>query len=155
MMSMPRLVCPHLEYCCTVKNLYTRKEITKIENIQHCVARFVSNKFGQWENMSAMINNLQWDTLEKRRQISCLLLMYRIHTQQIAINGNCYLAPILLNSTRYYHPNKYQIFPARIQVYRNSFFPRTVIWWNALPGNVLVAPTFEAFRGAVTTQSQI
>ena len=27
--------------------------------------------------------------------------------------------------------------------------------WNALPGNVLVAPNFEAFRGAVTTQSQI
>ena len=43
--------------------------------------------------MSTMINNLHWDTLEKRRQISCFLLMYRIPTQQIAIRGNRYLAP--------------------------------------------------------------
>ncbi|KAI0219227.1 hypothetical protein LSAT2_029187 [Lamellibrachia satsuma] len=63
--------------------------------------------------------------------------MFRIHTQKNATNGNRYLAPMLPNSTRYYHPNKYQIIPVRIQVYSNSFFPRTVIWWNALPGNAL------------------
>ena len=102
-----------------------------------------------------MINNLHWDTLEKRRQLSCLILMYRIHTQQIPINGDRYLAPMLLNSTRYYHPTKYEIIPARIQVYTSSFFPRTVIWCNALPANVLVAPTFEAFRGAVTTVTNL
>ncbi|MEG7522318.1 MAG: hypothetical protein M3H12_04355, partial [Chromatiales bacterium] len=52
-------------------------------------------------------------------------------TQQIAINGNHYLTSMLPTSTRYYHPNKYQIISARILVYSNSFFPRTVFWWNA------------------------
>ena len=140
------LVRQHLEYCCTVGNPYTRKEVTKIENIQHRAARLVSNNYGQRESVSAMINHPHWDTLEKRRQLSCLLLMYRIHTQQIAINDNHYLAPMLPNSARYYHPNKYQIIPS--QVYSNPFFLR--IWWNALPGNVLVATTLEVFRGAVS-----
>ena len=36
-----------------------------------------------------------------------------------------------------------------------QLLPRTVVWWNALQGNVLVAPTFEASRGVVTAQSQI
>ena len=98
------LVRPHLEYCCSAWNPYTWKEVTKIENVQRLAARFASNNYGERESVSAMINNVHWVTLEKRRQLSCLLLMYRIYTQQIAINCNRYLAPMLPNSTRYYHP---------------------------------------------------
>ena len=100
-----------LEYCCTVWNPYTRKEVTKTENIQRRAARFVSNNYGQWKSVSAMINNLHWDTLEKRRQISCLLLMYRIHTKQIAINCNCYkiLPPKQIANLLSSHPGGQQL----------------------------------------------
>ena len=45
------LVHPHLEYCCTVWNPHTRKEVTKNENIQRRAARF-SNNYGQRESVS-------------------------------------------------------------------------------------------------------
>ena len=93
------LVRPHLEYCCTVWNPYTRKEVTKIENIQRRAARFVSNNYGQRESV-------HYDSIKEDKSLACLLLIYRINTQQIATNCNRYLAPMLPNSTKYYHPNK-------------------------------------------------
>ena len=84
-------VRPHLEYCSTVWNPYIKKEVNKIENIQHRAVRFVLNNYNQRESVSALINHLRWDSLEKRRQLSYLLLMYRIQNQLIVINGNHYL----------------------------------------------------------------
>ena len=80
-----------------------------------------------------MLQALEWDTLEKRRQAASLVLMYKIHSETVAINPADYITPRTPAVTRNYHPFQYQIIPARIQLYQNSFFPRTVIWWNALP----------------------
>ena len=136
-------VRPHLEHCNTAWNPYI-KEVNKIENIQHRAVRFVLNNYNQRGSVSAWINHLRWDSPEKGRQLSCLLLMSRIQNQLIVINGNHYLTPILptcpvqgIIISKYI----YKINPDRIKVYSNSFFPRIVFWWNALPGNILVAPT--------------
>ena len=88
-------VRPHLEHCNTAWNPYIKKEVNKIENIQRRAVRFVLNNYNQRESVSALINHLRWDSPEKGRQLSCLLLMYRIQNQLIAINGNHYLTPML------------------------------------------------------------
>ena len=88
-------VRPYLEYCSTVWSPYIKKEVNKIENIQHRAVRFVLDNYNQRESVSALINHLRWDSLEKRTQLSCLLLMYMIQNQLIAINGNHYLTPML------------------------------------------------------------
>ena len=51
------------------------------------------------------------------------------------------LTPRTPSITRSYHPNQYQTIPARIQLYQNSFFPRTIIWWNALPASLVTSPS--------------
>ena len=88
--SLVRPVPPHLQYCSTVCHPYIKKGVNKIENIQ-CRA----NSYNKRESVSALINHLRWNSLEKRRQLSCLLLMYRIQNQLIAINGNHDLTPML------------------------------------------------------------
>ena len=143
------LVRPHLEYCCSVWNPYTKKSIYQIDNIQRQAARFVVNNYHRRDSVTAMLNELQWTSLEKRRQTASLILMYRIHHKQVAINPDNYLTPLVHSSTRSYHPLKYQTIPARIQLYRYSFFPRTVNWWNSLPGDVLALSSAEAFKGTV------
>ncbi|XP_072041438.1 uncharacterized protein [Amphiura filiformis] len=143
------LVRPHLEYCSVVWNPYTKNSISKVENIQRQAARFVTNNYRRRESVTAMLRDLQWTSLESRRQAASLILMYRIHHHQIAINPDNYLTPMVQSSTRSYHPLKYQAIQSRIQLYRYSFFPRTVNWWNNLPGDVLALPTAEAFKGAV------
>ena len=120
------LVRPHLEYCSSVWNPYTKKSITSIENIQRRAARFVLNKYRRRESVTEMIKDLQWDSLESQRRAASLLMMYRIHTQ-VTISRSDYLTPIIPSSTRSYHPQKYQLIPSRIQVFQYSYFPRTVI----------------------------
>jgi hypothetical protein len=97
-----------------------------------------------------MLNTLEWDTLERRRQAASLTLLYKIQNQTIAVNPDLYLNPAIPCNTRSFHPNIYQIIPGRIQSFSNSFFPRTVIWWNSLPGNIITSPSVEVFRGVVT-----
>ena len=89
------LVHPHLEYCNTVWSPYIKKKVNKIENIQHRAVGFLLNNYIQRGSVSAWINHLRWDSLENRTQLSCLLLMYRIQNQLIAINGNHCLIPML------------------------------------------------------------
>ncbi|XP_072051809.1 uncharacterized protein [Amphiura filiformis] len=145
------LVRPHLEYCCTVWNPHTKKLITQVENIQRRAARFVLGNYHQRESVTAMISELEWISLEKRRQAASLQMMYKIHNQLIAINPNNYLTAMQPSATRSFHPSKYQIIPVRVQVYQYSFFPRTVAWWNTLPDNILTSPSPEVFKGAVAS----
>ena len=98
------LVRPHLEYCSNVWNPYTKKEVNKIENTQRRAVRFFLNNYNQSDSVFAMINHRRWDSLEKRRQLSCLLLMRSIQNKLIAINGNLYFTPMLPTSTEYYLP---------------------------------------------------
>ena len=145
------LVRPHLEYCSTIWNPFSQKDINKIEIIQRRAARFVLHRYHHRESVSAMIRDLKWPSLEERRKSSSLVMLYKIHHHQIAINPDSYLSPMPPSNRRSYHPNKFQIIPARIQLYTYSFFPRTVIWWNALPGEILASPTIGVFKGAVSS----
>ena len=140
------LVRPHLEYCSSVWNPYSSKDIAKIESIQRQAARFVLNKYQYRESVSAMINELNWLSLEKRRQIACLNLLYKIKTNQVAINPLIYLQPMSQTITRASHPDKFKIIPTRTQLYQNSFFPRTIVWWNGLPPNIITSTSYEAFK---------
>ena len=143
------LVRPHLEYCCTVWNPFTTKDIVRVENIQRRAARFVLNNYHKRDSVTTMIRHLEWSSLEQHRKRASLLMMYKIHHGFIAINPDNYLFAMPPSATHSYHPSKFQLISARIQIYKNSFFPRTVTWWNSLPDNILTLPTIEVFKGVV------
>ncbi|XP_072024920.1 uncharacterized protein [Amphiura filiformis] len=147
------LVRPHLEYCSPIWNPHTKKNITKIESTQRQAARFVLNTYSRQASVSKLITQLQWDSLERRRQAASLCLMYKIHNNLVAINPTDYASPMAPSSRRSYHPDKYQIITSRLQIHKFSFFPRTVIWWNALPEHIIASPSIEAFRGAVAAHN--
>ena len=144
------LVRPHLEYTCPVWSPYHQNDINKIENIQRQAARFVLHRYRRQDSVSSMLQELQWVSLEQRRKTSSLILMYKICNNLVAVNPALYMTPMLPSSTRAYHPSKFSPLPARIQLFKASFFPRTVAWWNSLPVSTLSSPTYEVFRGAVT-----
>ena len=100
-----------------------------------------------------MLEELQWDSLETRRQAASLVLMFKIQSGTVAINPAHYLTPRTPSITRSYHPNQFQTIPARIQMFQNSFFPRTINWWNALPGDVVASASIEAFKGGIAAST--
>ena len=66
-LSYTTFVCPILDYACTVWSPYYQSNIYSIEMVQRRAARFVLNKFSNYDSVSPMIESLGWTTLEDRR----------------------------------------------------------------------------------------
>ena len=122
-----------------------------VESIQRQAARFVLQRYQRKDSVTAMLKELEWKSLEWRRNAASLAMLYKIQHNMVAINPSDYLAPMITSNTRNYHPNKLKTITSRTQLYGNSFFPRTVYLWNSLPVVVLTAPTLEVFRGGVSS----
>ena len=55
----------------------------------------------------------------------------------------------VLSSSRHSHAWKFQTIRTNINIYKYSFFPRTIILWNQLPPPVIAVPDLDAFKVAV------
>lgn len=74
--------------------------------------------------------------------------MYKLRNSLVAIDATQHLVPVT-GIAASAHPHRYIGHPAPTQIYGNSFFPRTIIQWNALPESVALAPSIDAFRRRV------
>ena len=72
------LVRPSLEYCCSVWHPHQNYSSDKIEKIQRKASRFVCNKYGRIDSVSAMLHDLGWRSLSDRRLDQRLILFYKI-----------------------------------------------------------------------------
>ena len=53
-------------------------KVDQIEMVQRCTARFVCNNHSHHNNVTAMLNKLQWDSLAQWRARAQVTMMYRI-----------------------------------------------------------------------------
>jgi hypothetical protein len=148
------LVRPLLEYAPTVWDPYTKKNIRNIEMVQRRSARYVLQRYRNSSCVSDMLHELGWQSLEERRKHQRLTMMYKMHNNLVAIHQHDYITPTSRPS-RNMHPQGY-IVPGRPgpQYYENSYFPRTVREWNALPSIVINAPTVDSFRVRLSCQGK-
>ena len=87
-----------------------------------------------------MIKDLNWRTLGQRRVDSRLALMYKITYDLVAIPAADYLIPNTRQS-RHNHQLAYRQYPTCKDYYKYTFFPHTIVHWNALPVFITVLPT--------------
>ena len=80
------LVRPYLEYCSPVWNPHHQNNINQIEAIQKRAARFVKNTYQRIESVSAMLQDLQWPSLQSRREAAIKTMLFKISHNLIAIN---------------------------------------------------------------------
>ena len=86
-----------------------------------------------------MLDELEWPSLEARRDRSSLLLFHKIHSGAVSVEKDKYLTPAhSLKSTRASHSAQYS---CRYQTYsdalKNSFSP-----WNGLSPSVDKIPDY-------------
>ena len=86
-------VRPIVEYAATTWAPFTDTETSKIEMVQQRAARFVSNEYRRTSSVTEMISTLGWDTLQKRRDLARLSMMYRIVHHLVDIPVEPYLTP--------------------------------------------------------------
>ena len=143
------LVCPLVEYGCTIWDPCTTGCIHKLEMIQRRAARFVLNRYHNTSSVSEMLRQLGWSSLQQRREDLRLTMLYKMHNSLVDFNTEQYIQQIT-RRTRTAHPHSYKTPNSRTEQHKQSFFPRTVRQWNSLPQEVILAPTVEAFRRHLT-----
>ena len=70
-------VRPIVEYAATTWAPFTDTETSKIEMVQRRAAGFVSNDYRRTSSVTEIISTLGWDTLQKRKDLARLSMMYR------------------------------------------------------------------------------
>ena len=118
--------------------------------IQRRAARFVK-KCNQCTpgTVTSLLEELKWPSLEQRRKQTRLTNLSKI------VNGT--LAVVIPNyfrqkkrQTRNYHPLKFVNAGCRTNIYKYSFFPRSVKEWNE---TIIEAANTEAFKLALKAQA--
>ena len=144
------LVRPSLEYSSTVWDPYTQCDIDRIEAVQRHSARFVCRRYHNTSSVTTMMQELNWLPLAVRRQHARLKLMYKLSRNELNINCDH-----ILRSVTHDHDTKgkneftYVRLWGTQNYYNNSFFPRTIQEWNALPNALVQADNINIFNSAL------
>ena len=146
-------VRPTLEYASTTWASKTATLNQKIDMVQRRSARFVMNDYRRTSSATAMLETLNWDTLERRRDQARLTMMFRIVHQLVDMPAETYLTPSSHTGRTRGHDTRFQQIQTRFAGYQNSFFPCTIVLWNQLPQSAVSQTTLDAFQSHLATLS--
>jgi hypothetical protein len=121
------------------------EDINKIEMVQRRAARFVCGDY-RTSSVTSMLNSLQWDTIQHRRQHLKVIMLYRIINGLVAISTQPYLVPRSASTTSRGHHLRFLIPYSRVQYHQQSFSPSTIRLWNSLPYSVATASNLDGFN---------
>jgi hypothetical protein len=143
------LVRPQVEYSSPVWSPYTKQNINKIEMVQRRAIRWIHNNYSTYDSVSDMQQSLGIRSLENRRTDAKIVLFYKIVHSLVAVPIPTYLEkPRRL--TRHTHLLAYRQIHTVANYYKFSYFPCTVVLWNSLPSYIVLLPTLESFKLAVS-----
>ncbi len=143
------MVRPILEYASPVWDPNTKSDSKKLERVQSRAARYVTNRYHNTSSVTDMRQTLNWQTLEERRRQARTVMFYKIHYGLVALLPTAHHLLPFTRMSRHYHPLAYQVMYASTNAYKFSFFPRTVLDWNALPYTLVLSPTVEEFKSGL------
>jgi hypothetical protein len=131
------IVRPVLEYSSSVWDPYQVGQIHALEMIQRRAARFCLNRYQRLDSVSAMLDELKWDSLASRRKASRLSAFCRVFNHQGGLedlSSHIVQAPTGL---RYSHSLRLQSMTCHLNYGHYSFIPRSIRDWNSLPSHVV------------------
>ena len=127
------LVRPKLENAAPIWSPYSKLQINQVEKVQRTAACWTCRRWRNTSSVDKMLDELEWPSLEARRDRSSLLLFHKIHSGAVSIEKDKYLTPARsLKSTRSSHSAQYCRYQTYSDALKNSFFPRTIPQWNSL-----------------------
>lgn len=131
------LIRPKLEYACVVWDPYTKTNIDTLEMIQRKAVRFIFSKYRNSDSPSSLMTQHSIQPLQLRRKIQRLKFMFSLKNNLLAINPSHYLEPLTARRTRHRHADSLTPYRTRTNLFKYSFFPRTITDWNNLPFSLL------------------
>jgi len=87
--------------------------------VQRKAARFVFNDYHRYSSVSHMLQQLNWDSLERRRTKAIIVMFYRIINNIVSVEFSNFLHRSF--SLTRGHDMRFQTIPARINSFYHSF----------------------------------
>lgn len=133
LLAYTSIIRPRLEYACTVWDPHKKLNIQALERIQRKAIRFVTSKYRNSDSPTTLMTALGIQSLEKRRKILRLKFLFKLYNRQLSLDPEPFLQPLVTRLTRHRHEKSLTPYNARTNLFKNSFFPRTITDWNSLP----------------------
>ena len=139
------LVRPKLEYAPSVWDPHHAKWRNALEAVQNRAARFSTRRWHNTSSVTAMKHDLGWEALTDRRQLSRVILFYKIHHNLVLIPIPDYLT-LNPRPNRNRHHLCYNIPSVNKDCLKFSFFVRTTRDWNLVPPALMSHTSLNSFR---------
>ena len=164
------LVRSTLEYGAIIWDPYTKMDIDRLERVQRRGARFITHDYKSRTpgSITKMLADLDLQTLQERRKELRLTFLFKVVEGLVpAIPSPDYLVPvrnkrriratklsdfIVDNTITAHQLNNSRCFVTprcNTEIYKNSYFPRTIAEWNQLEDSIVTVDKVEAFRSAL------
>ena len=137
------LVRPQLEYASTVSTPNTDQYINKTEFVQQRAARGITHDYRHTSSVTAMLQDLNWHTLDQRRIDSRLVLLYKVTYDLVAIPAFDYLIRNTCPASRNHSLAYRQI--TTLKDYYKFTFSRGQSYTGKPYHTTLILPTLHSF----------
>ena len=87
------LVRPQLEYAAPIWHPYNETQTAKVEKVQRTAARWTCRRWRNTSSVGEMLDELEWTSLESRREQSSLTFFYKKHSGTVSLDKDKYLTP--------------------------------------------------------------
>ena len=106
------LVRPKLEYSSPAWNPYTKRDVSRIEQVQRNAARFVTGDYTT-QSVSSLISSLGWKSLEQRRRLASIVFFHKVLHSHLKINLPRPMSIPSRNSSHLIQPQRLTLTPNR------------------------------------------
>ena len=136
-------IVPLLEYCSPVWSPSSICDIVRIESVQRSFTK--SLNFCYLLPYNERLHRCNLLSLERRRLIADLVLLFKMVNKLIEIDLDCSITPIVDYVTRG-HSRRLRVPLARLNTRLNFFTVKTVKVWNCLSEQTVIASSAPAFK---------
>ena len=112
--------------------------------VQRRAARFVKGRYGMYESVTQMLEELAWVPLSKRRENARLILFLQNY-QQFGHGPHSCLEKADGRTQKKYNL-KFRHIVYNVDPYGQSFFPKCISAWNGLAQEIAEANILDLFK---------
>ena len=124
---------------------HTESDIDRLQTVQRRAARFVMGDWRRRSSVTAMLQHLQWPSLQRRRSEAKLAMLYKIQHQLIDIPVAPNLQPLPAGLRTRGHSQRFFVPQPRVDAYKYSFFVSVTPLWNGLSPETVAALSLITF----------